>query len=256
MTYSLRVGQQASLVLLLAVVVVFLVSLYLINHGRLKVNLRRLPAYDGIAAMVGRATEMGRPVLMVPGGGLGSDPVLAALLPVFGYTAELCAKNKVPIFASVNDAQSAQVMADMFQGSYAKAGQVFDESRVQFYPYYTAWTATTASYIAREKPAGQIILGAHYGVCSVFMEAANSVGAMQIGGTNQLEQLPFFPVICDYSVLGEELYALGAYVSQDPEDLGSIFAEDVTKFAFLAIITVGCLLYVAGNKWLVNILSL
>jgi hypothetical protein len=52
-------------------------------------------------------------------------------------------------------------------------------------------------------------------------------------------QLPFFVAACDYTLIGEELFAASAYLSKDPKLLGSLKGQDVGKFIFLLAIMVG-----------------
>jgi len=52
-------------------------------------------------------------------------------------------------------------------------------------------------------------------------------------------QLPFFFAACDYTLIGEELFAASAYLSKDPKLLGSLKGQDVGKFIFLLVILFG-----------------
>jgi len=54
-------------------------------------------------------------------------------------------------------------------------------------------------------------------------------GSIQIAGTDQVSQLPFFVVACDYTLLGEELYAASAYLGREPLLLGTLKAQDYLK---------------------------
>jgi hypothetical protein len=69
---------------------------------------------------------------------------------------------------------------------------------------------------------------------------------MQIGGTARLYQIPFFAALCDYVLIGEEMFAAGAYVSGDPQQIGSIAAQDWYKLAALALGILGALLATVG----------
>ncbi|HBK85208.1 MAG TPA: hypothetical protein DDZ53_04150, partial [Firmicutes bacterium] len=68
-------------------------------------------------------------------------------------------------------------------------------------------------------------------------------------------QLPFFVAACDYCLLGEELYAAGAYLSQDKAKLGSIGAQDIAKAITMVILLVGSLLATAEIDGLANLLK-
>ena len=64
-------------------------------------------------------------------------------------------------------------------------------------------------------------------------------GSIQIAGTDEVAQIPFFVVACDYTLIGEELYAASAYLSREPLLLGSLKAQDLAKAAVLIIVAIG-----------------
>ena len=63
-------------------------------------------------------------------------------------------------------------------------------------------------------------------------------GAIQIGGTDEVSQLPFFVTACDYTLVGEELYAASAYLGRQPMLLGTLKAQDYSKLVFLLLMVV------------------
>ncbi|MHC4861352.1 MAG: DUF6754 domain-containing protein, partial [Planctomycetota bacterium] len=64
-------------------------------------------------------------------------------------------------------------------------------------------------------------------------------GAIQIAGTANVSQLPFFVAACDFTLIGEELYAASAYLSKEPQLLGSLKASDAAKLVLGAVILFG-----------------
>jgi hypothetical protein len=52
-------------------------------------------------------------------------------------------------------------------------------------------------------------------------------------------QLPFFVAACDYTLIGEEFFAASAYLSGEPEQLGSLKGQDVGKVLVAALLIVG-----------------
>jgi hypothetical protein len=55
------------------------------------------------------------------------------------------------------------------------------------------------------------------------------VGAIQIAGTAETSQLPFFVASCDYTLIGEEFFAASAYLSGEPDQLGTLRGQDIAK---------------------------
>ncbi|MED6307593.1 MAG: DUF6754 domain-containing protein, partial [Planctomycetota bacterium] len=76
----------------------------------------------------------------------------------------------------------------------------------------------------------------------ILAETGNSVGAIQIAGTANPSQLPFFVAACDYTLIGEEFFAASAYLSGQPDQLGSLKGQDVGKILAGLFILVGVVL--------------
>lgn len=73
------------------------------------------------------------------------------------------------------------------------------------------------------------MLGTFEAESLILAETANSIGAMQIAGTDSTIQLAFFIVACDYTLIGEELFAASGYLSRNPAILSSVRAQDIIK---------------------------
>ena len=109
-----------------------------------------------------------------------------------------------------------------------------------------AYTANAMGLIQQNQVASNILIGPFYMESLMLAEAVFQVGSIQIAGTARMYQPPFFVAACDYSLLGEEMYAAGAYIGQDAIRLNSIKAIDWAKIAFLVVIAVGSILETAG----------
>jgi hypothetical protein len=77
-------------------------------------------------------------------------------------------------------------------------------------------------------------------------ETGASTGAIQIAGTDSDHQLPFFVTTCDYTLIGEELYAASAYLSKEPIQIGTLRGQDIGKAVILSVILIGTLLATVG----------
>ncbi|MEM3885933.1 MAG: DUF6754 domain-containing protein, partial [Candidatus Methanomethylicia archaeon] len=67
---------------------------------------------------------------------------------------------------------------------------------------------------------------------------------------------PFFVVATDYCLIGEEIFAAGAYLSKDPAMIGSIVAQDIGKIISLILIVLGILIGLSGSKIIVDLLNM
>jgi hypothetical protein len=85
-----------------------------------------------------------------------------------------------------------------------------------------------------------------YAESLVLAETGASIGAIQIAGTDAVSQLPFFVTACDYTIIGEELYAASAYIGREPTLLGSLKGQDAYKAAVIVLIVAGVALMTIG----------
>ena len=74
---------------------------------------------------------------------------------------------------------------------------------------------------------------------SLTSSLGSTSGAIQVAGTAQVSQLPFFVAACDYTLIGEEFFAASAYLSGEREQLGSIFGQDLGKTLAILVIVGG-----------------
>ena len=71
-----------------------------------------------------------------------------------------------------------------------------------------------------------------------------AIGAIQIAGSDAVTQIPFFITTCDYTLIGEELYAASAYLGREPILLGSLKAQDYAKAGVIVCALIG---FIAAN---------
>jgi len=94
----------------------------------------------------------------------------------------------------------------------------------------------------REKTATNFYMGMFWAESLLMTETGSMTGAVQIAGTDAVSQLPFFITTCDYTLIGEELYAASAYLSRQPLILGTLKAQDYVKLLIVISVVVGTIL--------------
>jgi len=232
--------ESALLVALLAAIVLY--TVVTAQRGR-RYFIRRIPGLNAIDEAVGRATEMGRPILMVPGlSGLGVVGLQA--LTIFSYIIKTAAQFGNRIIMPVADSALYTVAEEVVRDSYAAAGKAegYDSNSVYFLSdRQFAFASGVAGTIFRDKVAASFLFGDFFAESLIFAEAGQSVGAIQVAGTVQTTQLPFFIASCDYTMIGDEYYAASAYISREPTLLGSLVGQDIGKIIVLLVILVGVL---------------
>jgi hypothetical protein len=211
--------------------------------------IRRIPGLTAIDEAVGRALEMGRPILMVPGiGGLNIISVQA--LQIFAYITKTAARYGNPIKLACIDAAVYAVAQEIVQDAYRSEDKFedFDADSVQFIAAQQfAFAAGVAGMIQRERIAAAFLLGEFFAESLIFAESGNIVGAIQVAGSTQTTQTPFFVAACDYVIIGDEFYAGSAFLTREPVLMGSIVGQDLCKGLILVSIVVGAILTTAAH---------
>lgn len=226
-----------------ALVALILVRIVTALRGRLPF-IRRIAGLNAIDEAVGRATEMGRPILMVPGLS-GLDIVGLQALNIFSYITRTAARFANPIRLCVSDALLYAVGQEVIQDAYRAEGRSenYDPDSVQFISgAQFAFAAGVSGIIQRERVAATFFMGAFYAESLIFAETANMIGAIQVAGTTQTTQTPFFVAACDYVIIGDEFYAASAYLSREPVATGSLVGQDYGKLVLATCIIAGCIL--------------
>ncbi len=237
-------GKTNVLVALLLFACVFAYYLWAARRGR-SFFIRRIAGLDAVDEAVGRATEMGRPVLFLAGIEDVDNVQTLAGLSVLSYVARKTAENKVDLLMPNRMGMVMSTAQEVVKEAYLRAGRpdaykpdnIYYVSDEQF-----ALVAHADGLMVRERPAANFYMGSFYAESLILAETGKSTGAIQIAGTANAHQLPFFIAACDYCVIGEELYAASAYLSKDPKLQSSIRGQDVIKLIVLAIAVIGVVL--------------
>jgi len=224
------------------------------QSGR-KPFVRRIPGIDAIEEAIGRATEMGRSVLYVPGINDINEIQTVASLVILESVARLTAKYETPIVVPVTYPIPFTIAEEMVKGGYLHAGrpEAYDPNSVRFIsPEQFAYVAAVTGIMLRDRPAAHIFMGSFYAESLLLAETGFQTGAIQVAGTANVHQLPFFVVACDYTLIGEELYAASAYLSGEPKLVGGLKGADLMKIVVISLILLGCILETMGNHGLTH----
>lgn len=237
-------------------------ALYIYVVGGDRFTIRRMVAIDAIEEAVGRAVEMDKTVIMnIGGGGLlrgeYAPPTMAGL-SVLGYvadiTARLDAKLLAPMYA-VGGVETIPVATEIIRDAYLVAGAIERFQPEEMIPFLPV-QASVMALADRVRPAANIMIGYYWHESCIWAEAFGRVGAIQIGGTTNLYQIPFFAGACDYVLIGEEIYPVSAYISKDPKLIATIAGQDTFKWITLVLLILGALLVTFGNQALTNLLNM
>ncbi len=221
--------------------------------------IRRIAGLNAIDEAVGRATELGKKVLYVPGIMSLDENQTIASLAVLGHVARMTARYNTELDVPNKDPLTYAAARETVREAYLEEGRpdLYNDRLVHYVTYdQFAYTASVSGQMVREKPAANFLIGSFYAESLLLAETGQTTGAIQIAGTAEVAQLPFFVCACDYTLIGEELYAAGAYLSREPAQLGSIKGQDITKAVVGLYIILATLLLAAGSGVMKQILTI
>jgi len=214
--------------------------------------IRRIPALDAVEEAIGRATEMGRPVFFVHGmDGLGSLSTIAALT-ILNRVVRRAAEYDVRVRVTNVDALVTAVSQEVAKQAYTEAGRpdAYNPDDISLVASdQFSYVAATSGLMVREQPGSIFLVGYFYAESLLLAETGAATGAIQIAGTDSYSQVPFLVTACDYTLIGEELYAASAYLSREPLMLGSLRGQDVGKVFLMAVFVLGTILGTFGIDW-------
>jgi hypothetical protein len=234
----------SKLPVLVGSIIAILIVLYTTYHkkSRAGFRMREIAGLQAVEEAVGRATEMARPLLFTPGwGGDIQRPTTIASMNILSHIAQTTATYDCPLIYPTHDPVIMSVAQEVVRESYLRAGFP-DRLREDDIRYVSSsqfgYAAAVEGMITRLKPASIFLLGTFEAESLILAETGNFVGAIQIAGTDSTIQLSFFIVACDYTLIGEELFAASGYLSGDQSILASVRSQDMLKILIVLFLII------------------
>ncbi len=207
--------------------------------------IRRIGGLNAIDEAIGRSTEMGKPVLYLTGLSDMSSISTIASISILSYVATKTAEYETSLLVPCCRSLVMNTAREVVKESYLEAGKP-DAYNAENIKYITddqfGFVSGVDGIMMREKPAANFYLGHFMAESLIYAETGNSIGAIQIAGTSEFSQIPFFVAACDYCLIGEELFAASAYLSRKPKDVGTLRGQDIAKLAIMVIVIIGVVL--------------
>lgn len=241
---AFRYNRLNALILMVIFSIVILIYTKWAKSGK-ELFIRKIAGLDEVEEAVGRATEMGKPVLFIPGIQEIDEIETIAGISILGRVARITARYDTPLMVPVRYPMVLAAGQEIVEQAYIEEGKpdAYNRDIVRYVAgEQFAFTATVNGMMMRDRPATNIYMGAFFAESLLLAEAGNAAGSIQIAGTAQPAQLPFFIAACDYTLMGEELYAASAYLSREPLLLGGLKGQDWMKVMFIILVIIGIIL--------------
>ena len=244
--------------LTIGVVLSILVLVSISMARRRELYIRRIAGLEALDEALGRATEMGKAVLFIHGLREMDKISTIAAVNILGRVARRTAEFDTTLRVTSYDPMVMAVSQETVKEAYLEAGRpdaynadnIFVAGTDQF-----SYAAAIEGMMLRERPAAHIMMGYFYAESLLLAETGSTTGAIQIAGSDAFTQLPFFVTTCDYTLMGEELYAASAYLSREPRLLGSLKGQDIGKGILILAIVFGTFLATLGFPQLAHVFS-
>jgi hypothetical protein len=222
-------------------------------------NFRSIPAYEATREGLALAAETGRAIHTSPGtgvigaGDIGTAATLAGM-QVTESMSRVGAITGAPVEATTNDAIAYALSDNAVRRGYRRAGWPLEgessEARFLTHNDPLAYVAA-ASEVAAQRDFSQAVMSGQFGPeVLLLMEAQRRAGAQQIGGSSDPQGLAIMHITADHTLIGEEIFASGAYLERRPSHTASLFAQDGLRWVLIVLLLAGFITAnVIGMDW-------
>jgi hypothetical protein len=203
---------------------------------------------EELPGVVGRSAETGQPLhisMGVAGLGGGATAETWAGLTLLGQMADRAAACDTPLVVTVADATVLPLAQDILRRAYVRQGnpEGYKAAQVRFVaPIPMAYAAGVTGLLDREPFTANIMVGSFGDEYLLIGETGARKGIRQVVGAADPRTLPFVYASADETLIGEEMFAGGAYTARLPVQIGSLLTEDWARWAVAVAIIVAAVL--------------
>lgn len=214
--------------------------------------LRRIDAYERLNKSVGLAVESGTRLHISLGRGnlftTRGASALAGLAMLRKLTERTSLSDRPPIVTS-GDASLAILAQDTLQSGYRAAGAQdqyrFSTGRLTGLTPF-AYAAGTIPVARDENVSANVFMGDFGAESALLIEAAERENSTLIAASDNISAQSVFYASSQDPLIGEELFAAGAYVGAGASHEASLVVQDVLRWGIIIAIAIGSLLKFVG----------
>ena len=238
----------------LGTLVLFLVSmlLYAGVGRRWPVEFRPLAGLDALGKAIERAVEDGKRVHVSLGTGsvIGSDsaPALAGLATL-SKIAETTSMSDKPVVATAGDGAMALLAQDTLRSAYNEAGargRYEPTSARMLGPSPLSYVATLPTLLDTESVSVHLLAGSFGVEGGLAADFGERQQALTLAGTDDVQSQALLYATSRYPLIGEEVFATGAYLDVGRMHRASLRAQDAVRFLLVGAILIGTALQTLG----------
>lgn len=215
-------------------------------------TLRRIDAYERLNKSVGLAVENGTRLHISLGRGnlftTRGASALAGLAMLRKLTERTSLSDRPPIVTS-GDASLAILAQDTLQSGYRAAGAEdqyrFSTGRLTGLTPF-AYAAGTIPVTHDESVSTNVFIGDFGAESGLLVDSAERENTNLIAASDNLSAQSVFYASSQDPLIGEELFAAGAYVGAGASHEASLAVQDILRWVIISAIIIGSLLKLVG----------
>ncbi|PLS78733.1 MAG: hypothetical protein CYG59_16965 [Chloroflexi bacterium] len=238
------------LLLLVSTALLVLVFALRVRSGRLPV-FRPLPGITRLRTLFGEVAESGQPLHVATGPNQGSIAQVTPTAETLGSLliaqriAQETTKRGGTVMATSGDIVAHAALRGTFHQAYRQAGFASDfrPENVQLVAQNTpaAYAAGVAARYRVAPPAASVAAGSYGTEALLITEEGAAHGIPQVAAATSLAALPVLALSAEATLIGEELFAAEAYLSDSAAPKARLLTQDVLRWLVIALLLGGLL---------------
>lgn len=241
------------ILIMLAMLVLMVFYVRRIKAGH-EIHLRHIPALDSLPQVMSRAVEGGQEIHVSLGtGGITGATTATTLagLAVLDYLAERGCDSGAPPLVTVADPMVLTAAQDSVRRAYCwkQRGQDYRGTQVEMMaPQPVIYALGASTRLDPDETAANLMFGSFGSEALLLAEPSAQRGIIQLAGTDDPQAMAMLQAAADGSLIGEELFAVPAYLRRSPAHVASLRAQDVLRLAIVGLILVASVLALLGIR--------
>jgi hypothetical protein len=208
--------------------------------------LRRIAAYEGLPALLGSSIEANRPLHFSLGSAApGEDTTLLSLMGTefIYYATQQITVSDAPPLISVSETSAIPLGINTLRLAYQSRQHLerFKPTNVRWYPAgerSLAFAAGITTLQNEENIGAHFLVGSFGAEIALLADTAYRYQRPFIAVSNRLEGQAVAYALSDETLIGEELFAAGGYLSNDPSRYRRTLTYDYLRWMAVALLVV------------------
>jgi len=231
-----------TIIILVVTLIVILLATAVARLRRQSIVLRHHPAYAAMPLRVSEALEADRTIhfsfgSLMPAG--MTTPLMVASAEAFTLLATRAAVGARTPLLTMSEVSALPLAYDVLRRAYRLRGRTdqFRNDAVQWYPdgpRSLAFAAALTAAMSDEKVSANIFMGSFGPELALVLDAAQRRGQSAIAASDQLEGQAVAYAMSDEVLIGEEMFAGGAYLGGSAAQVGAVVALDMLRVLLIA----------------------